>query len=186
MGTHAAAIANLVTMSPQHKKHVSSIGSFHVRPKHRLPAPVITRVSPFNAGFATPGQSTLAGFDFARLNASPTALIALAECSTSSWASVTSVMCAGRHGAALMGTAGMTVAGVTGTSSCLFSFDGFAGVHVNSTPVILHDGTGVWRVVCLNASVDFPYMAGMMCRRLTCFSSKDLPRETVKLHDTGH
>ena len=88
-----------------------------------LAAPVITAASPYNLGAAT-ASVTLTGIAFSPTDATVTGVQALADCSTASWTTATSVACIGTHGRGGTGTAELTAAGVVGTSSAVFSFDG--------------------------------------------------------------
>ena len=90
-----------------------------------LSAPVITAASPYNVASVV-ASVTLTGMDFGPTDGTVTGLLALGECGTASWASATSVSCIGTRGGGSTGTAGLTVAGVAGTSSDVFSFDGRA------------------------------------------------------------
>jgi len=87
-------------------------------------APVITASSPYNVGYVIVASVTLTGMDFAPTDATVTAVLALADCSTSSWTTATSVACIGIAGASQVGTVGISVAGEVGTSTTVFSFDG--------------------------------------------------------------
>jgi len=86
-------------------------------------APALTAALPYNVASMT-ASVTLTGIDFAPADASVTALIAIADCSTSSWTTQTSVACIGIRGVGTTGTSGLSVAAVVGTSSVTFSFDG--------------------------------------------------------------
>ena len=62
--------------------------------------------------------------NFAPAYATLTAVLAHANCATTSWTTATSAACIGIRGLVLVGTAGLTAADVVGTSSDVFSFDG--------------------------------------------------------------
>ena len=67
---------------------------------------------------------TVTGISFAPLTETASARVGLSSCGTASWASGTTVVCLLAQG---YGTAAMvlaTVAGVVGTRTALFSFDG--------------------------------------------------------------
>ena len=83
----------------------------------------MTATALYNVVAAT-ASVTLTGLEFGRIDATVTSVLALADCSTSSWTAVTSVACIGLRGAGGVGTTGISVASVAGTSSNVFSFDG--------------------------------------------------------------
>ena len=80
-------------------------------------------LSPCNVAAAAPSV-TLTGMNFAPSYATLTAVLGFADCATSSWTTASSAACIGIRGLGLVGTAGITAAGVVGTSSIVFSFDG--------------------------------------------------------------
>ena len=88
-----------------------------------MEAPVVTAAAPHNVGSGVVSV-TLTGTNFAPTDASPVAVMSLADYSTTSWTTTTSVACIGTRGAGLIGTIGLTVAGVVGSSSSVFTFDG--------------------------------------------------------------
>ena len=71
---------------------------------------------------------TLQGMSFAYVDSTVTASLDRADCSTSSWTSATTAKCIGIRGADNLGVARVTVAGAYGTSSAVFTFDGFAEI----------------------------------------------------------
>ena len=87
------------------------------------PGPVITAAAAYNVGSAV-SSVTLVGMQFGVASSTVTAVLSLADCGTSSWASATSVECIGTRGAGAAGTGGVRVLGAAGTSSAVFSFDG--------------------------------------------------------------
>ena len=91
-------------------------------------------MSPYNVVSAV-ASVTLAGLNFVASDTTVTAAVALADCGTASWTTATSVSCIGTRGAGEVGTAGVTVGGVTGTSSVVFSFDGGGRFLVFQTSV---------------------------------------------------
>ena len=88
-----------------------------------LEAPVVTAAALHNVGSGVVSV-TSTGTNFAPTDASPVAVMSLADCSTTSWTTTTSVACIGTRGAGLTGVSGLTIAGVVGSSSSVFSFDG--------------------------------------------------------------
>ena len=85
--------------------------------------PAITAALPYNVGYVV-ASVTLTGASFALTDVTVTMVIALADCSTTSWTTATSVACIGMRGSVLPVTSGVSIAGVVGTTSSLFSFDG--------------------------------------------------------------
>jgi hypothetical protein len=67
---------------------------------------------------------TLSGVNFAFLDYTATALLALRDCATSSWTTVTSAACVGTRGSGQTGQLGLVLLGLASTSKVLFSFDG--------------------------------------------------------------
>ena len=82
-----------------------------------------TAALPYNVASVV-ASVTLTGTSFAPTDSTVTAVVALADCATSSWTTATSVACVGMPGAGDVGTVGVSVATVVGTSSTVFSFDG--------------------------------------------------------------
>ena len=85
-------------------------------------------LSPCNVAAAV-ASVTLKGMNFAPSYATLTAVLGFADCATSSWTTASSATCIGIRGLGLVGTAGITAAGVVGTSSMVFSFDG-VNMHI--------------------------------------------------------
>jgi hypothetical protein len=67
---------------------------------------------------------TVTGISFAPLTETPSARVGLSSCGTTSWASGTAVVCLLAQGYGTAATVTATVAGVVGTRTALFSFDG--------------------------------------------------------------
>ena len=85
-------------------------------------------LSPCNVAAAV-ASVTLTGMNFAPSYATLTAVLGFADCATSSWTTASSAACIGIRGLGLVGTAGITAAGVVGTSSIVFSCDG-VNLHI--------------------------------------------------------
>ena len=82
-------------------------------------------MSSYNVAAPLSSSVTLTGANFASDDYTLTAVLALRDCATSSWTTVTSAACVSSLGtSSLVGTIGLTVAGAVGTSSTVFSFDG--------------------------------------------------------------
>ena len=76
-------------------------------------------------GVSSGGYSvTISGLNFGSLDATPSMRFETTQCATSSWASSSSVRCLLAAGAGAMRDIDMTVAGVVGTRTSIFSYDG--------------------------------------------------------------
>ena len=87
-------------------------------------APVVSFVGEYNAATTTGWSVTVSGIDFGSLDTTPTARLGVSNCLTASWASTTSVTCFTTPGEGVENDAAMTVAGVVGTCTKTFSYDG--------------------------------------------------------------
>ena len=79
----------------------------------------------------------LSGMNFFPTNKTLSAVVVLAECFTASWTATTSVVCIGTRGRSSVGTIGLSVAGIVGTTGTVFSFDGDAGYVGRGTMAFL-------------------------------------------------
>ncbi len=87
-------------------------------------APVVSFVSESNAASTTGWSVTVSGIDFGSLDATPTTRLGVSDCLTAAWASSTSAVCFTTPGEGVEKDAAMTVAGVVGTRTKTFSYDG--------------------------------------------------------------
>ena len=67
---------------------------------------------------------TVSGLSFGSLDATPSMRLGTTQCVTSAWASSSSVRCLLAAGAGAKRDVDMTVAGVVGTRTSIFSYDG--------------------------------------------------------------
>ena len=67
---------------------------------------------------------TVTGISFAPLNGTPSVVVGLSSCGTTAWASNTGVVCLLAQGYGVQTMVAATVAGVVGTRTALFSYDG--------------------------------------------------------------
>ncbi len=67
---------------------------------------------------------TVSGLNFGVYSTTPTSTIGLSSCATASWASATSVICMLSMGEGVKHELRMTVAGVVGSRTTTFSYDG--------------------------------------------------------------
>ena len=84
---------------------------------------------PGTAGFSV----TVSGIGFGTLGTTPSARVGLSACGTASWASASSVVCQLTAGDSLARDVAVTVAGVAGTRTAVFSYDGAALVACDGT-----------------------------------------------------
>ena len=84
---------------------------------------MITAATSYNVASATVSV-TLAGMNFAPTDTTLTAALTSVDCATSSWTTQTSAACIGVRGPLQVGTSGLHVAGIAGSSSVVFTFDG--------------------------------------------------------------
>ena len=76
-------------------------------------------------GVTSGGYSvTVSGLSFGSLDVTPSMRLGTTLCATSAWASSSSVRCLLVEGAGTMQDVDMTVAGVIGTRTSIFSYDG--------------------------------------------------------------
>ena len=89
------------------------------------PAVSVNHVGSGNAPGTGGASATISGLSFATADMTPTAMLAESDCSTTSWASGTTVVCrqAAPSNAGSSQTT-VTVSSVSGTSHGLFTFDG--------------------------------------------------------------
>ena len=66
----------------------------------------------------------MSGIDFGSLDTTPTTRLGVSNCLTAAWASSTSAVCFTAPGEGVEKDAAMTVAGVVGTRTKTFSYDG--------------------------------------------------------------
>ena len=87
-------------------------------------APVVSFVGENNAATTTGWSVTVSGIDFGSLDTTPTTRLGVSNCLTAAWASSTSLVCFTTPGEGVEKDAAMTVAGVVGTRTKTFSYDG--------------------------------------------------------------
>ena len=97
--------------------------SRHVR-RDWSSGPVVTAATDYNVPSFT-ASVTLVGINFAPTDTTLTSALTSADCATSSWTTQTSAACIGVRGAPQLATAVLSVADIAGTSTAVFSFDGF-------------------------------------------------------------
>ena len=105
------------------KTLLSQVVNSTCEPPMLSPAPVITAATEYNIVSAT-ASVTLLGMNFAPTDTTLTSALASADCATSSWTTQTSAACIGVRGTSQVATSSMSVAGIIGSSSAAFSFDG--------------------------------------------------------------
>ena len=89
-----------------------------------MSAPLVSFVAEANSA-ATSGYSvTVSGLNFGVYATTPTSTVGLSSCATASWASATSVICMLSMGEVVKHELRMTVAGVVGSRTATFSYDG--------------------------------------------------------------
>ena len=86
--------------------------------------PVVSFLWPENTASSDGGLVTVSGLDFLSSDATATAGLGSQSCSTTSWASGTSVVCSAKAEAGTAIDAVTTVGGVIGTQTGGFTFDG--------------------------------------------------------------
>ena len=87
-------------------------------------APVVSFIGENNAATTTGWSVTVSGIDFGSLDTTPTTRLGVSNCLTAAWASSTSLVCFTTPGEGVEKDAAMTVAGVVGTRTKTFSYDG--------------------------------------------------------------
>ena len=92
------------------------------------PAPVVSFSSEANAAVTAGYSVTVSGLNFGVAATTPTATVGLSSCATASWASTSSVVCRLLGGEGVGHELRATVAGVVGTRTAGFSYDGAHGV----------------------------------------------------------
>ena len=86
---------------------------------------MVSFVDALNAAMTTGWSVTVSGVSFdASTDATPTASLGLTSCTTAAWASSTSVVCFAAAGDGVTHLATASVAGVVGTRTATFSYDG--------------------------------------------------------------
>ncbi len=88
------------------------------------PAPTVSFVSEANSGVTSGYSVTVSGMNFAVSATTPTSTIGLSSCATTAWASASSVVCMLSMGEGVKHEQRMTVAGIVGTRTATFSYDG--------------------------------------------------------------
>ena len=89
-----------------------------------VPAPVVSFVAESNSGVTSGYSVTVSGLNFGVAATTPTSTIGLSSCATAAWASTSSVVCMLSMGEGVGHELRMTVAGVVGSRTATFSFDG--------------------------------------------------------------
>ena len=105
----------------------SSESFAHVSRHHnngRISAPVVSFVAEANSAVTSGYSVTVSGLNFGVYSTTPTSTIGLSSCATASWASATSVICMLSMGEGVKHELRMTVAGVVGSRTTTFSYDG--------------------------------------------------------------
>ena len=87
-------------------------------------APVVSFVAEANSAVTSGYSVTVSGLNFGVDTTTPTSTIGLSSCATASWASTSSVVCMLSMGEGVKHEHLMTVAGVVGTRTATFSYDG--------------------------------------------------------------
>ena len=96
----------------------------HLRHICRMPAPAVSFAALLN-GAVTAGHSvTVSGLSFAISGTTPTASIGASGCLTTTWASTTSMVCMLPGGEGVGHEIRVTAAGVVGSRTSTFSYDG--------------------------------------------------------------
>ena len=85
----------------------------------------------FNAVVTVGWSVTVSGVSFWVLDATPSSRLGLSSCLTSTWASLTSMLCLPSGGQGVEHGVGVTVAAIVGTRTKTFSYD---GPHAVSPP----------------------------------------------------
>ena len=88
------------------------------------PAPVVSFTDSANAVHTVGWSVTVHGISFGALDTTASSLLGLSSCATVSWASPTSTVClpSGGQGPGLDSV--MTIAGIAGTGTMVFTYDG--------------------------------------------------------------
>ena len=92
-------------------------------------APVVSFVLEANSVVTSGYSVTVSGMNFAASTTTPTSTIGLSSCATTTWASTSSVVCMLGTGEGISHELRVTVAGVVGSNSASFSYDGVRGVR---------------------------------------------------------
>ena len=100
-------------------------------------APSVSFITELN-GVATAGYSvTVSGMSFGALDVTPSNRVGLTSCSSTSWASASSVVCLLAAGDGPLNDLRVTVEGIIGTRTRIFSFDGEHSSQKNDTLVVI-------------------------------------------------
>jgi hypothetical protein len=92
-------------------------------------APVVSFVLEANSVVTAGYSVTVSGMNFAASTTTPTLTIGLSRCATTAWASTSSVVCMLGTGEGVSHELRVTVAGVVGSHTASFSYDGARGVR---------------------------------------------------------
>ena len=95
---------------------------FHVR--WHVAAPVVSFADASNAASSASTVVTVSGVSFGGRDATSSARLGLSSCGTAAWASTTSVECIVVAGQGVGHAASVTVLGIVGTRTKVFSYDG--------------------------------------------------------------
>ena len=87
-------------------------------------APVASFLLELNSASTSGYSVTVSGMNFAVSATTPTSTIGLSSCATASWASATSLVCMLSMGEGVIHVLRVTVAGVVGSRTAIFSYDG--------------------------------------------------------------
>jgi hypothetical protein len=97
-------------------------------------APVVSFVAEANSAVTSGYSVTVSGLNFGVSTTTPTATVGLSSCATAAWASTSSVVCMLSMGEGVEHELRATVAGVVGSRTATFSYDGKqAAGHVCGT-----------------------------------------------------
>ena len=106
-------------------------GAIAVNKACRVSAPVVSFVAEDNSAVTSGYSVTVSGMNFAVSATTPTSTIGLSSCATAAWASASSVVCMLSMGEGVSHELRMTVAGVVGSRTATFSYDGKCVIVVN-------------------------------------------------------
>jgi len=99
-------------------------GAIAVNKACLVAAPVVSFVAEDNSAVTSGYSVTVSGMNFAVSATTPTSTIGLSSCATAAWASASSVVCMLSMGEGVSHELRVTVAGVVGSRTAIFSYDG--------------------------------------------------------------
>ena len=97
--------------------------------KH-MPAPAVSFIALLNAAVTAGYSVTVSGLSFAVSGTTPTSSVGASSCLTTAWASATSTVCMLLGGEGVGHEIRVTAAGVVGSRTSTFSYDGMVHKHM--------------------------------------------------------